>query len=123
MLCQLCGLRVSAGALHQALARLAAAAAPTYGALVEGVRASAAVAADETGWRVAGIRQWLWVFAGDQVTVYLVAAGGAATSRPRACSAPTSAGCWSATGGRPTGASRTPAIRAASRICCAGPAS
>ena len=51
---QLCGLRVSAGALHQALARLAAAAAATYGALVEGVRASAAVAADETGWRVAG---------------------------------------------------------------------
>jgi transposase len=75
VLWQLCGLHVSAGALHQALARLAAAAAPTYGALVEGVRASAAVAADETGWRVAGTRQWLWVFAGDGVTVYLIAAG------------------------------------------------
>ena len=40
------------------------------------VRASAAVAADETGWRVAGRRQWLWVFVGDDgMTVYLIAPG------------------------------------------------
>jgi transposase len=75
VLLQLGGLSVTAGGLHQALARLAGAAAPTYGALVEGVRNSMAVAADETGWRVAGIRQWLWVFVGDGVTVYLIADG------------------------------------------------
>jgi transposase len=75
VLAQLCGLQITAGGLHQALGRLAAAAGPTYQALVEGVRASAAVAADETGWRVAGMRQWLWVFVGDGVTVYLIAAG------------------------------------------------
>ena len=75
VLFELGGVKVTAGALHQALARLAAAAAPTYGALVAGVRASRAVAADETGWRVAGIRQWLWVFVGDSVTVYLIAPG------------------------------------------------
>lgn len=75
VLAQLCGLRVSAGGLHRALARLAGTAAPTYGALIEGVRDSPAVAADETGWRVAGIRQWLWVFVGDGVTVYLIAPG------------------------------------------------
>jgi transposase len=39
------------------------------------VRASLAVAADETGWRVCGTRQWLWVFVGDGVTVYLIADG------------------------------------------------
>jgi len=72
---QLCGLSVTAGGLHQALGRLAAAAAPTYQALVAAVRASAAVAADETGWRVGGRRQWLWVFVGDEVTVYLIAPG------------------------------------------------
>jgi transposase len=71
----LCGLEVTAGGLHQALGRLAGAAAPTYQALVEGVRNSPAVAADETGWRVAGLRQWLWVFVGDGVTVYLIADG------------------------------------------------
>ncbi|MDQ6804615.1 MAG: transposase [Actinomycetota bacterium] len=75
VLAELCGLQVTAGGLHQALARLAAAAAPTYQALIEGVRNSFAVAADETGWRVCGTRQWLWVFVGDGVTVYLIADG------------------------------------------------
>jgi transposase len=75
VLLQLGGLSVTAGGLHQALARLAGAATPTYEALIEGVRNSMAVAADETGWRVAGIRQWLWAFVGDGVTVYLIADG------------------------------------------------
>lgn len=48
---------------------------PTSQALVLAVRQSAAVAADETGWRVAGRREWLWVFVGDGVTVYLIAPG------------------------------------------------
>jgi len=43
--------------------------------LTVAVGQSAAVAADETGWRVGGRRQWLWVFVGDDVTVYLIAAG------------------------------------------------
>ncbi|MGA2929754.1 MAG: transposase [Solirubrobacteraceae bacterium] len=72
---EVCALQVTAGGLYQALARLAAVAEPTYQALIEGVRASAAVAADETGWRVCGTRQWLWVFVGDGVTVYLIADG------------------------------------------------
>jgi transposase len=72
---ELCGVQVTAGGLYLALGRLAVAAAPTYAALIEGVRGSRAVAADETGWRVAGIRQWLWVFVGDGVTVYLIADG------------------------------------------------
>ena len=75
VLSELCGVQITAGGLYQALGRLAATAAPTYQALVAGVRASRAVAADETGWRVGGIRQWLWVFVGDGVTVYLIADG------------------------------------------------
>lgn len=73
---ELLGVRVTPGGLHQAIGRLARAAEPTRQALVLAVRQSTAVAADETGWRVAGFRQWLWVFVGnDGVTVYLIAPG------------------------------------------------
>ena len=44
-------------------------------ALIEGVRASRAVAPDETGWRINGQKAWLWAFAGEEVTVYLIAFG------------------------------------------------
>jgi transposase len=70
------GVSVTPGGLYQAIGRLATAAAPTRQALIVAVRDSTAVAADETGWRVAGHRQWLWVFVGDDgVTVYLIAPG------------------------------------------------
>jgi transposase len=70
------GVKVTPGGLYQAIGRLARAAEPTRQALVAAVRHSTAVAADETGWRVAGYRQWLWVFVGDNgVTVYLIASG------------------------------------------------
>ncbi len=39
------------------------------------MRSSRAVAPDETGWRIGGQKAWLWAFAGDQVTVYLIASG------------------------------------------------
>jgi transposase len=42
---------------------------------VEGVRNSAVVSPDETGWRVGGRSAWLWAFVGDGVCVYLIAAG------------------------------------------------
>jgi transposase len=69
------GIQVSAGGVVGAIARQARALEPTYQALIEGVRASRAVAPDETGWRINGRKAWLWAFAGDQVTVYLIAAG------------------------------------------------
>ena len=72
---ELLGVSVTPGGLYHAIGRLAAAAAPTCEGLVLAVQASRAVAADETGWRVAGRRRWLWVFVGDDVTVYLIAAG------------------------------------------------
>jgi transposase len=69
------GLKVSAGGVVQALARVARRATPTYAALVEGVKASPVVAPDETGWRVGGRRAWLWAFAGQGVVVYRIAQG------------------------------------------------
>jgi transposase len=69
------GIRVTAGGVVQAVARQARALEPTYEALIEGVRASRAVAPDETGWRIGGQKAWLWAFAGEQVTVYLIARG------------------------------------------------
>jgi transposase len=69
------GVAVTAGGVTQAVARVARRAAPTYAALVEGVKASPVVAPDETGWRVGGRRAWLWAFVGQRVSVYRVAAG------------------------------------------------
>jgi transposase len=69
------GITVTAGGITQAIARAARAAAPTYQALVQGVRASPVVAPDETGWRVGGRRAWLWAFVGNQVSVYRIASG------------------------------------------------
>jgi transposase len=57
--------------LHRAARR----ATPTYQALVDGIRASPVVAPDETGWRVAGHKAWLWAFAGRGVVVYHIAQG------------------------------------------------
>jgi transposase len=69
------GVGVTAGGVTQAVARAGRRAQPTDQALIAGVRASPVVAPDETGWRVAGRKAWLWAFVGDQLTVYHVAAG------------------------------------------------
>jgi transposase len=69
------GIQLTAGGVVQAIARQARRLEPTYEALIEGVRASAAVAPDETGWRINGEKAWLWAFAGEGVTVYLIAPG------------------------------------------------
>ncbi len=69
------GIRVSAGGVVGAIARQARALEPTYRALIEGVRSSPTVAPDETGWRINGQKAWLWAFAGENVTVYLIAGG------------------------------------------------
>ncbi len=69
------GIQITPGGVVQAIARQAGRLEPTYEALIEGVRSSAAVAPDETGWRINGQKAWLWAFAGENVTVYLIARG------------------------------------------------
>ena len=71
----LLGLAVTPGGIVGLLHRCARAALPTYRALIAGVRNSAVVSPDETGWRVGGRGAWLWAFVGEGVTVYLIAAG------------------------------------------------
>jgi transposase len=69
------GIHITPGGVVQAVARQARALEPTYRALIESVRESPVVAPDETGWRVGGRRAWLWAFAGEEATVYLIASG------------------------------------------------
>lgn len=69
------GLKLSRGGLCQALHRVAHKAEPTYESLVEKVRAAPSVTPDETGWKVGGRLQWMWVFASEQITVYTILPG------------------------------------------------
>jgi len=75
ILAALGGLSVTPGGLHSALHKTAGDAETTYQALLETLRGSEAVAADETGWRINGERAWLWTYVGDAVTVYDIAQG------------------------------------------------
>ena len=68
-------LNVTRGGISQALDRVAKTLSPTYDALVEKVQSAPVVAADETGWKVAGHLQWLWVFVTEEVTVYRIMDG------------------------------------------------
>ena len=69
------GLRVSRGGLAQAFARVAKKAEPTYENLMEQIRGSPSVTADETGWKVAGQLWWMWAFSSAAVTVYSIQSG------------------------------------------------
>jgi transposase len=67
--------QVSAGALARAGRRIAKHCEPTYEALIEHLRHSAVVHADETGWHIASAtrKAWLWVFATPEgVTIYAI---------------------------------------------------
>ncbi len=66
------GLQVTASALCQANARLAIKTEPLYGEIAETIATSAAVYADDTGWRIAGEPAWLWVFAAPEATLYAI---------------------------------------------------
>jgi transposase len=69
------GLPSSRGGLWQADVRLAQQARPVYDQLMELLRHSAQVHADETGWRIGTLSAWLWVFTNRQLTVYTIARG------------------------------------------------
>ena len=70
---ELCGLRVSPGALAQAAQRVAARLKPEMDKLREAVRGSPVVNADETGWRVGGDNWWLWAFVTKRLALYRAA--------------------------------------------------
>jgi len=66
------GLRATRGGWYQADVRLARQARPVYEELVEALRKSAIVHADETGWRIGTLSAWLWVFTNRETTVYTI---------------------------------------------------
>ena len=68
-------LQVTPGGLAHVLHRAARAAAPAYAELCEQVRNAPVVTPDETGWRVGGVRHWLWTFVTPDTTVYAICPG------------------------------------------------
>lgn len=66
------GIRLTAGALAQAEARLAARLEPTYREILDLLRTSPVVYTDETSWWVNGSNRWLWVFTSRELTLYVV---------------------------------------------------
>ncbi len=69
------GLKMSRGGAWRAMERLAGKAKPTYEAACEVVKQSLVVWIDETGWKVGGRLQWLWVAVSERATVYRIQAG------------------------------------------------
>jgi transposase len=66
------GLSISRGGLSHLLHRMAKKAQPAYEELLEKIRGSRAVHADETSWYVGQPKYWLWVFTTPQYTLYHV---------------------------------------------------
>ena len=66
------GMQVCPSGWCQADQRLAEVARPVYQELIEVIRCSAVVHADETGWRIGTLSAWLWVFANQEATVYTI---------------------------------------------------
>ena len=68
-------LEVNRSTLARALLRLGRKAEPTYEELIEQIRQSAVVYPDETGWKIGGLKAWLWVATTLTATVYLIERG------------------------------------------------
>lgn len=69
---QFASLRVSEGALAQALQRLASWLQVETAALGEALRRSPATHVDETGWKLTGIHHWLWAFVTERLAYFQV---------------------------------------------------
>ena len=68
-------LQISRSTLARAFQRLSDKVLPTYQGLVETIRGSPVVYPDETGWRIGGVRSWLWAVTNMAVTVYAILRG------------------------------------------------
>jgi transposase len=73
-----CQLKVCPAAFIRAEQRLAQLAKPTFDLLIDALRQSHVVHADETGWRVGRHNAWLWVFSSKAATVYAIRTGAGA---------------------------------------------
>jgi len=66
------GLTISPGALTQGWQRLAVLVKPAYDQIIERVKGSLVLMADETGWRIWGVTHWLWYFGSRYWSYYVV---------------------------------------------------
>lgn len=67
-----CSFKVTPGGLTQAWVRLATLLQAEYDSILEKIRQSAALHADETGWRLNGDNYWLWVFSTKEYCYYTI---------------------------------------------------
>lgn len=70
-----CNLHAAPATFVRAEQRLAERARPTYDLLLDALRRSGVVHADETGWRVGTLGGWLWVFSNKDITIYTIRTG------------------------------------------------
>ena len=72
MLKQTCGLKVTDSSMVQGVLRLSQRFQGETEALLEAIRGSPALNIDETGWRVNGVNDYLWVFTDKFHTAYKI---------------------------------------------------
>jgi transposase len=70
----LCGLRVSEGALAQALQRISLWLAVESDEILKAIRISPHLHMDETGWKISGTKHWLWAAVNSRLAHYRIAA-------------------------------------------------
>jgi len=66
------GIRISRGGAAQVVLRVAERHEPAYEAIQQVIRHSSVVYPDETGWKIAGRLQWLWVFVAPTATLCVI---------------------------------------------------
>ena len=71
-LLHLAGLAITPGGLTQGWQRLATMVRPAYDEILENVKGSLVLYADETGWRIWGITHWLWYFGSRYWSYYVI---------------------------------------------------
>lgn len=69
---ELAGLKISEGAIAQALGRLAEWLKVEVKVILEAIRKSPHIYIDETGWKINGKRHWLWAFVSERLTYYKI---------------------------------------------------
>lgn len=72
ILSTVCSFPVTPGGLTQSWIRLANLLRPEYDHILEQIRHSAALHADETGWRLDGVTYWLWAFCTKEYCYYTI---------------------------------------------------
>lgn len=68
------GIELSRGGSAKIMLRAAQRCEPAYGEILIQVRFSRRACADETGWKVGGLLNWLWTFVTEAVTLYVIRA-------------------------------------------------